>query len=156
MLTILTQLVDAMVAQAERDHPLETCGVIAGPEGSDRPLRLIPMRNIANSTSFFQFDADEQLRVWKDMEHRGEEPVVLYHSHTQSRAYPSEEDVRLAAEPHAHYVIIGTDPARRQEIRSFRIINNEIIEERLRAVEAYQGHTEGQKPPLEHRSTACP
>ncbi|WP_390623005.1 Mov34/MPN/PAD-1 family protein [Ralstonia syzygii] len=49
MLTILSEFVDAILAQARRDHPVESCGVIAGPAGSDCPMRLIPMRNAAQS-----------------------------------------------------------------------------------------------------------
>ncbi len=137
MLIIVSQLIEAMLAQTRQDHPVETCGVIAGPRGSDLPLRLIPMRNAARSTDFFQFDPQEQLRVWKEMEERGEEPVVIYHSHTASRAYPSADDALFAAEPFAHYVIIGVDSAGRQEIRSFRIIDGDIIEEKLKSVERY-------------------
>jgi proteasome lid subunit RPN8/RPN11 len=154
MLIILSELVDAMLAQARADHPLETCGVIAGPQGSDLPLRLIPIRNIAKSEDFFQFDPEEQFRVWKEMESRGEEPVVLYHSHTQSRAYPSEDDVAFAVEPQAHYVIIATNPARKQEIRSFRIMNGEVAEEELKQVAAYLGQFASQAHSLNARSAA--
>ena len=38
----------------------------------------------------------EQLRVWREMEDRDEEPVVIYHSHTATEAYPSRTDVNLA------------------------------------------------------------
>jgi [CysO sulfur-carrier protein]-S-L-cysteine hydrolase len=155
MLIILSQLAEAIAAQARDDHPLETCGVIAGPDGSDLPLRLIPMRNAAKSTSSFQFDADEQLRVWKEMEARGEEPIVLYHSHPQSRAYPSRDDVAFAAEPQAHYVIIATDPAHEREVRSFRIIDGEITEEKLKSVHRYVGQSDGQKYSPKHRSPIC-
>ncbi len=34
---------DAIVAHARADHPDEACGVVAGPEGSDRPERFVPM-----------------------------------------------------------------------------------------------------------------
>ena len=155
MLIILSELVDAMIAQAQDDHPLETCGAIAGPQGSDLPLRLIPMRNIAKSANFFQFDPDEQFRAWKEMEDRGEEPVVLYHSHTQSRAYPSREDVALAVEPHAHYVIIATDPARPPEIRSFRIIDGEVAEEKLKSVNGYARHFGNQTYSSKQGSAEC-
>lgn len=47
MLVIRADLVNAMVAHARRDHPDEACGVLAGPEGSDRPERHIPMTNAA-------------------------------------------------------------------------------------------------------------
>jgi len=32
---------DAIVAHAKKDHPDEACGIVAGPEGSDRPERFI-------------------------------------------------------------------------------------------------------------------
>jgi proteasome lid subunit RPN8/RPN11 len=41
VLVIRADLVDAMVEHARADHPDEACGVIAGPEGSDRPERVI-------------------------------------------------------------------------------------------------------------------
>ncbi|ABC29627.1 predicted metal-dependent protease of the PAD1/JAB1 superfamily [Hahella chejuensis KCTC 2396] len=139
MLTILSELVDAMVRQAQAEHPIETCGVIAGREGSDRPLRLIPMRNAAASSDMFMFDAREQLQIWREMDANGEEPVVIYHSHTASRAYPSKDDILCAAEPHAHYVIIPTDPEHGSDIRSFRIVNGAVVEETIKAVEHYSG-----------------
>ncbi|WP_323120354.1 M67 family metallopeptidase [Burkholderia alba] len=137
MLIILSTLIDTMLAQARRDHPLETCGLISGPLGSDRPLRMIPMRNDAQSPDFFRFDSREQLNVWRDLETRGEEPVVIYHSHTHSPAYPSRDDIALAAEPHAHYVIVSTDPAAPAPVRSFRIAGGTVMEESIRTVARY-------------------
>ncbi|WP_431685811.1 Mov34/MPN/PAD-1 family protein [Hahella sp. NBU794] len=151
MLTILSELVDAMIQQAQTDHPMETCGVIAGREGAERPMRLIPMRNVAASEDIFMFDAREQLQVWREMEANGEEPVVIYHSHTHSRAYPSKDDILCAAEPHAHYVIIPTDPAYGGGIRSFRIVNGAVVEETIRVVEQYAG--EKSLPLAENRSS---
>lgn len=137
MLTIHTKLVEAMLAQARKDHPIETCGVIAGPEGSNLPLRLIPMRNAAKSETFFKFDPEEQLRVWRRMEARGEEAIVIYHSHTRGPAYPSRTDVEFALEPQSHYIIIPTDPAYGEEIRSFRIVEGMVTEERVRLMTSY-------------------
>jgi proteasome lid subunit RPN8/RPN11 len=137
MLIILAELVEAMLAQAMLDHPLETCGVIAGTAGLNRPMRLIPMRNAAQSSAAFRFDSIEQLRLWKDMEARGEEPLVLYHSHTGSCAYPSKDDVACAAEPHAHYVIVSTDAACGPSVRSFRIAEGRVVEETIKTVDRY-------------------
>jgi [CysO sulfur-carrier protein]-S-L-cysteine hydrolase len=138
MLTIHAKLVEAMIAQARRDHRIETCGVIAGHEGANFPLRLIPMRNVAGSETFFKFDPQQQLQVWREMEVRGEEPVVIYHSHTGSQAYPSRTDVDHASEPQSHYVIIPTDPRYGDEIRSFRIVDGMVTEERVRMLDTYQ------------------
>lgn len=138
MLIIHSKLVGAMIAQAHKDHPIETCGVIAGPEGSNLPLHFIPMRNIAKSKTFFEFDPQQQLQVWREMEAIGEEPIVIFHSHTGSQAYPSRTDVENASEPGAHYVIIPTDDEYETGIRSFRIIDGMITEERVSTVSAYQ------------------
>lgn len=84
MLTINRELVDAMIAHARRDHPDEACGVLAGPVGSDTPQRFIPMVNAARSTTFYEFDSGDLLRLYREMDARGEEPVVIYHSHTET------------------------------------------------------------------------
>src|SRR5690606_37712753 len=97
---------DKIVAHARADHPDEACGVVAGPAGSDRPERFIPMVNAERSPTFFRFDSQEQFRVWREMDDRGEEPVVIYHSHTATEAYPSRTDIAYASEPQAHYVLV--------------------------------------------------
>ena len=99
MLTIKRELVDKIIAHARADHPDEACGVIAGPEGSDRPERFIPMLNAERSPTFYRFDSVEQLQVWREMDDRDEVPVVIYHSHTATEAYPSRTDISYAAEP---------------------------------------------------------
>ena len=102
MLTIDQATYDAIVAHARRDHPDEACGVVAGPAGSDRPVRFVPMLNAARSPTFYEFDSTELLALYREMDGRDEEPVVIYHSHTATEAYPSRTDVKLAAEPGAH------------------------------------------------------
>ncbi|GAA4386983.1 M67 family metallopeptidase [Tsukamurella soli] len=129
MLTIRRELADAMIAHARRDHPDEACGVIAGPEGSDRPERFIEMLNAERSPTFYRFDSGEQLAVWRDMDARDEEPVVIYHSHTATEAYPSRTDISFASEPAAHYVLISTRDPDTAELRSYRIVEGVVTEE---------------------------
>ncbi len=139
MLVIRADLVDAMVAHARADHPDEACGVIAGPEGSDKPERFIAMTNAERSPTFYRFDSMEQLRVWREMDDRDEEPVVIYHSHTATEAYPSRTDIGLAMEPHAHYVLVSTREHGNNEgpveFRSYRIVDGEVTEEEVRVVD---------------------
>jgi proteasome lid subunit RPN8/RPN11 len=120
---------DAIIAHARRDHPDEACGVVAGPEGSDRPERFIPMLNAARSPTFYEFDAADLLALYKEMDARGEEPVVIYHSHTATEAYPSRTDINLASEPGAHYVLVSTRDPDTAEFRSYRIVDGEVTEE---------------------------
>jgi proteasome lid subunit RPN8/RPN11 len=136
VLTIDSAIVDAIVAHARRDHPDEACGVVAGPAGSDLPTRLIPMDNAARSMTFYQFDSMEQLRIWREMDDNDEEPVVIYHSHTATEAYPSRTDVSFAGEPGAHYLLVSTREPDDTEIRSFRIVDSVVTEEKVNIVDA--------------------
>jgi [CysO sulfur-carrier protein]-S-L-cysteine hydrolase len=132
MLTISPALRDKIVSHARADHPDEACGVIAGPAGRDRPERFIPMLNAQRSPTFYEFDSMELLRVWREMDDRDEEPVVIYHSHTATEAYPSRTDVSYANEPGAHYVVVSTRDPDQTEFRSFRIIDGNVTEEEVR------------------------
>ena len=137
MLTIDEATYAAIVAHARRDHPDEACGVVAGPAGSDRPERFVAMTNVARSPTFYEFDSMEQLRVWREMDDRDEEPIVIYHSHTATEAYPSRTDISLAMEPAAHYVLVSTRDPDTAEFRSFRIVDGEVSEEPVQVVAAY-------------------
>ncbi|GAA0729395.1 M67 family metallopeptidase [Dactylosporangium roseum] len=152
MLTIDAAILDAIVAHARRDHPDEACGIVAGPAGSDRPVRHVPMENAARSMTFYEFDSKEQLRLWREMDDADEEPVVVYHSHTATEAYPSRTDVSFAGEPNAHYLLVSTRDPVRTEIRSFRIVDGVITEEPVQVVNAavdqhaVQSYLFGQSP----------
>jgi len=139
---IRADLVDEIVAHARRDHPDEACGVVAGPEGADRPERFIPMLNAARSPTFYEFDSGDLLRLYRDMDSRDEVPVVIYHSHTATEAYPSRTDISYASEPEAHYVLVSTrsdalSSGSGREFRSFRIVDGVVTEEDVSIVESY-------------------
>lgn len=135
MLHIERAIADAIVAHARRDHPDEACGVVAGPEGSDDPIRFIPMINAARSPTFYEFDSADLLALYKDMGARDEEPVVVYHSHTATEAYPSRTDISYASEPNAHYVLVSTRADDETEFRSFRIVEGVVTEEPVQVAE---------------------
>jgi len=126
VLTISPAIRDAIVAHAKRDHPDEACGVVAGPEGSGLAERFVEMTNAAGSPT-------ELFRLYKEMDANDEEPVVIYHSHTATEAYPSRTDSGLASEPGAHYVLVSTREHGNSEgpveFRSYRIIDGEVTEE---------------------------
>jgi proteasome lid subunit RPN8/RPN11 len=140
VLSLTQETYDAIVAHAKRDHPDEACGIVAGPEGSDRAERFVPMVNAAGSPTFYEFDSTELLRLYQDMDARDEEPVVVYHSHTATEAYPSRTDIGLASEPNAHYVLVSTADCFDEsggnsegpvEFRSYRIIDGVVTEEEV-------------------------
>ncbi|MFE3460187.1 Mov34/MPN/PAD-1 family protein [Nocardiopsis aegyptia] len=129
MLSIDRSIYDKIVAHARRDHPDEACGIVAGPEGSDRPERFVEMMNAARSPTFYEFDSTEYKQVYDQMWDRDEDFVVIYHSHTMTEAYPSRTDITYAQWPQAHYVLVSTRESDTVEFRSYRIIDGEVTEE---------------------------
>jgi proteasome lid subunit RPN8/RPN11 len=134
VLRIAQSTYDEIVAHARRDHPDEACGVVAGPAGTDRPERFVPMLNAARSPTFYELDPADLLRLYREMDERDEEPVVIYHSHTATEAYPSRTDVSLAQEPGAHYVLVSTREPGSVEFRSYRILDGQVTEEEVDVV----------------------
>ena len=137
MLRIPAAMIDEIVAHARADHPDEACGIIAGPAGSDTPTRLVRMLNAERSPTFYRFDSGEQLKVWRAMDDADEVPVVIYHSHTATEAYPSRTDISYASEPDAHYVLVSTRDPDSHELRSYRIVDGNVTEEPVKIVEKY-------------------
>ena len=132
MLELSQDLYDAIVAHARRDHPDEACGVIVGPAGSDRPERFIPMLNAARSPTFFEFDSTDLFKLYREVDDRDEEIVVIYHSHTATEAYPSRTDIQYGSmSPDSHWVLVSTRDPETVEFRSFRIVDGEVTEEEI-------------------------
>jgi proteasome lid subunit RPN8/RPN11 len=94
------------------------------------------MANAARSPTFYEFDSHDLLVLYRDLEARDEDPVVVYHSHTATEAYPSRTDVAYASEPAAHYLLVSTRDPDHEEVRSFRIVDGVVTEEEVRVVPA--------------------
>jgi proteasome lid subunit RPN8/RPN11 len=136
VLTLDAAILDAIVAHARRDHPDEACGFVVGPAGSDQAVRHIPMTNAARSMTYYELEPGEYLRVARELDDRDEEPVVIYHSHTATEAYPSRTDVSKAGWHNAHYLLVSTRDPETTEVRSFRIVDGVITEEPVRVINA--------------------
>jgi proteasome lid subunit RPN8/RPN11 len=130
-LQISQAIVNAILEQSRVEYPDECCGVILGKIGSDRPERLKPMINAAHSPTFYEFDSKDLLALYRELDDNDEEIVVIYHSHTETQAYPSRTDISYASEPGAHYVLVSTrkEIAPENEFRSYRIIDGLVTEE---------------------------
>jgi proteasome lid subunit RPN8/RPN11 len=136
-LRVTSKHVEAILEQSRVEYPDECCGVILGPEGSDRAEILKPMINAAHSPTFYEFDSKDLLALYRDAEDNSQEIVVVYHSHTETEAYPSRTDIAYASEPNAHYVLVSTrkEIAPENEFRSYRIIDGVVSEEDVEIVD---------------------
>ena len=156
MLVIRADLVEQIVAHARRDFPVEACGQLVGPEGSDRPERYLPMTNVDAAQSDYAFDSREQLRVHRECEEHDEEPVVVFHSHTRvprrpltdsglPEAYPSVKDIEyMGLQPGVHFVIVALTGSEAEPVlRSFLLDQaGDVVEDEVQIVERYMlAHT---------------
>lgn len=97
-------------AQAEKDYPLETCGILIGPKiDQTKVTGIYPCGNVQDKyhamdpisfprtaqTAYF-IDSRGLLRVQKEAREKECEIRVIYHSHVDAGAYFSEEDQRIA------------------------------------------------------------
>jgi proteasome lid subunit RPN8/RPN11 len=113
---------EKIIAHANSCLPYEACGIIAGStDGEYRYVEAVyPLPNTDASGEHFSIDPREQLKAVKDARSRGLSPIGNFHSHPSTPARPSEEDIRLARDPSASYLIVslaGSEPV----LRSFRI-----------------------------------
>ena len=122
--------VKEMVAHGLREFPNECCGLIAA-DADGRPVKVVAMRNADASPVTFRFDADEHLRVLKELEANGWEMWAVYHSHTHSRAYPSEIDIARAMFLDCIHIIMSLSDREKPVVRAFRIEEGEVEDEVL-------------------------
>jgi proteasome lid subunit RPN8/RPN11 len=69
--------------------------------------KVYPLTNIDASPEHFSLDPAEQFAAIKDMRARGLVALGNFHSHPSTPARPSAEDLRLAHDPTASYLILS-------------------------------------------------
>lgn len=73
------------------------------------------------SREHFSMDPREQLAAVRDMRARGIQPLGNWHSHPETPSRPSAEDVRLAYDPAASYLILSLEAEDFPTLNAFRI-----------------------------------
>src|SRR5439155_10502153 len=105
-LSLAPGLLEKVIEHAKKCYPLEGCGLIVGLRPSPAGLRFIPMQNVKASTSEYELDPAELIRVLRDLRNRGEKLVAIYHSHPSGPAEPSKRDIERASYPEAAHLIV--------------------------------------------------
>lgn len=105
MIQIPQHIVNGIIEQAYNELPNEACGLLTGVDGIAQ--KQYPLTNIDQSPEHFSFDPKEQFDVLKDARRNGLKIIANYHSHPATPARPSEEDIRLAFDPHIIYIIVS-------------------------------------------------
>ena len=124
-LQIEKKILTALLAHGRREEPNEACGYLAARDGVI--CRHFELRNIDAAPDHYSMDPAEQFAVIRRMRDEGLQVAAVYHSHPETPARPSVEDIRLAHDPGMTYVIVslmaGVEP-----VRAFKIKQGEVID----------------------------
>jgi proteasome lid subunit RPN8/RPN11 len=117
-----------IVYEAFANAPLECCGYLAGVGKTIQ--RAYPMKNMDQSRVHYSFDPEEQFAAVKKIRKDNLKVLAVYHSHPDTQARPSEEDIRLAFDPDISHLIISLC-GEQAVVRSFQIHSGLVEPEEL-------------------------
>ena len=132
MIQIPQTIHDDMIAHAREGFPLEVCGILGGT--GESVSAIYRMTNTDASNEHFMMEPREQFAVIKDLRAKGLAMLAVYHSHPETPARPSEEDIRLALTPDVSYVIISLADAAVPDIKSYKISSANVQLETLETI----------------------
>ncbi|HIJ81659.1 MAG TPA: M67 family metallopeptidase [Desulfuromonadales bacterium] len=132
MLEIPQHVYDDMIEHAQKGAPLEVCGILGGKGGTVSVI--YPMTNTDASNEHFMMEPKEQFAVVKDLRTRGLDMLAIYHSHPETPARPSEEDIRLALTPSVSSIIISLENPDKPDMKSFKIHQGEAEPEKIAVI----------------------
>ena len=132
MIRITQAILDDMIAHATDGFPLEVCGILGGTDGSVSVTYR--MTNTDASNEHFMMDPKEQFAVVKDLRVKGLAMLAIYHSHPETPARPSEEDIKLALTPNVSYLIVSLADAALPDIKSYKISSGTVERETIETI----------------------
>lgn len=132
MLRIPQAIHDDLIDHAREGFPLEVCGILGG-AGEDISA-IYRMNNADASNEHFMMEPKEQFAVVKDLRSKGLAMLAVYHSHPETPARPSEEDIRLALTPGVSHVIVSLADSQQATVKSFKIDNGIVTPESIELI----------------------
>ena len=124
---IKQNVIDELIAQAQKDAPNETCGYLLGVD--DTVTENYWMENVDHSPEHFSFAPKDQFAALKYARNNGLKILANWHSHPASPSRPSQEDLRLANDPTIRYAILSLHEG--IHLNSFKILNGEVIDKEV-------------------------
>lgn len=130
-LEISREAYEMIVNHAVKGVPDEACGLIGGVIHDNRKIvsAVYLLNNLDHSSEHFSMDPTEQLEALKDLRKKGFDLLGNFHSHPETPARPSQEDIRLAYDSTASYLILSLNNPDQPILKAFQIINGQAEEE---------------------------
>jgi len=132
-LQIEEKILTAMLEHGRREEPNEACGYLASKEGV--VCHHFELTNIDAAPDHYTMDPAEQFDAIRRIRDEGLQVAAVYHTHPETPARPSLEDIRHAHDPDMVYVIVsllaGVIP-----VRAFKINRGEVAKVSLHLLTA--------------------
>jgi len=119
------KILQAMLAHGRREEPNEACGYLASQDGVVR--HHFELRNMDGAPDHYTMDPKEQFATIRQIRENGLQVAAVYHTHPETPARPSAEDIRLAYDPDMIYVIASLMPGV-EPVKAYKIKNGNVEE----------------------------
>ncbi|HIJ90468.1 MAG: M67 family metallopeptidase [Desulfobulbaceae bacterium] len=124
-LKITQKIVNAVLAHGRRAEPNEACGYLAAKDGVIN--RIFELTNIDEAPDHYSMDPVEQFATVRQIRAEGLQLAAAYHTHPETPARPSVEDIRLANDPNIVY-LIGSLMAGVEPVLAYKIKKGVVTE----------------------------
>jgi proteasome lid subunit RPN8/RPN11 len=133
MITLTKQQFEQLVDYATGKLPNEACGLIAGIKSGDKKVvaKIYFLPNEDLSPEHYTISPAEQLKAIKDMRANNLELLGNWHSHPDTPSRMSYEDIALAHDPKASYLILSLQNRQVPILHSFNVKQNNSQQEIL-------------------------
>lgn len=123
MLYITETDYNAILQYCKESLPYEACGLVAGTADGNRKFikKIYLLTNTDASSHHFSIAPKEQFAVIKNIRACGYKLLGNFHSHPNSPAVPSREDIRLAYDANAYYMILSLMDINKPVLNVFNI-----------------------------------
>jgi len=132
-LEIPRYIFEDMLEQARAEAPIECCGILAGRHG--RAQKLYRMTNAEHRHDHYKMAPEQQFEAVRDIRSSSLDMLAIYHSHPETPARPSAEDIRLALTPNVVYVILSLQPNNGATVKGFQIDDGAVTTVPVRIME---------------------
>ena len=129
MIRIPRSIYQKMIEHAQREDPVECCGILGG---KDKIIqKSFEIKNLKGSSVQFLMDPEEQLNAFEEMEKSSMKMVAIYHSHPHTIPFPSEMDVQRTFDGEMPSIIISLKKKDEPMVKAFRIEKEAIYLEEI-------------------------
>jgi proteasome lid subunit RPN8/RPN11 len=137
MVRIPKPILERMVEHAKKELPMECCGILGGKDHTVK--KAFELQNAEKSPIRYSIAAQEQLRMFEEMEKESIDMIAIYHSHPHTIPFPSETDVKLAFYPEVASIIISLKEEENPVVKAFRISEEAIYPEEIEIISGAEG-----------------